>query len=76
MGASKEVFLRMREDDFNQLSAIQRSIFTYVEVRESDEYENNKNDANYMKLYKEQKKAKKNLQDYLFDKRNNQNNGK
>ena len=76
MGATKEVFLRMREDDFNQLSAMQRSVFTYVEVRESDEYENNKTDANYMKLYKEQKKAKKNLQDYLFDKRNNQNNGK
>jgi len=71
MGANKEMFLRMREEDFNQLSEMQRSIFTYVEVREENEYENNKNDANYLKLYKEQKKAKKNLQTYLFNKRNN-----
>lgn len=76
MERSKEMFLRMREDDFNQLSEEQRSIFTYVEVREENEYENNKTDPNYLKLYKEQKKAKKNLQDYLFNKRNNQENGK
>ena len=72
MERSKEMFLRMREDDFNQLSAMQRSIFTYVEVREVNEYENNKTDLNYLKLYKEQKKAKDNLQKYLFEKRNNQ----
>jgi len=76
MERSKEMFLRMRENDFNELSEKQRSKFTYVEVREANEYENNKTDANYLKLYKEQKKAKKDLQDYLFNKRNNQNNGK
>ncbi len=69
MSASKEFFLRMRESDFNELSEVQRSKFTYVEVRESNEYENNRNDPNYIKLYKEQKKAKDNLQKYLFDKR-------
>lgn len=69
MSASKEMFLRMRESDFNELSEVQRSKFTYVEVRESNEYENNRNDPNYIKLYKEQKKAKDNLQKYLHQKR-------
>jgi len=75
MSATKEMFLRMREIDFYQLTEEQRSKFTYVEVREANEYENNKSDANYLKLYKEQKKAKNNLQTYLFNKRNNQNDG-
>lgn len=70
MSASKEIFLRMRESDFKELSEAQRSKFTYFEVREFNEYENNRNDPNYIKLYKEQKKAKDNLQKYLFDKRN------
>ena len=70
MSASKEMFLRMRESDFKELSEAQRSKFTYFEVRESNEYENNRNDPNYIKLYKEQKKAKDNLQKYLFYKRN------
>ena len=69
MSASKEMFLRMRESDFNELSEVQRSKFTYVEVREFNEYENNQNDPNYIKLYKEQKKAKNNLQKYLHQKR-------
>lgn len=71
MSASKEMFLRMREQDFNELDNHTRSLFTYVEVRESNEYEENRNDENYIKLYKEQKKAKDNLQKYLFEKRNN-----
>ena len=69
MSATKEMFLRMREQDFNELDNNTRSLFTYVEVRESNEYEENRNDENYLKLYKEQKKAKDNLQKYLFDKR-------
>ena len=52
----------MREQDFNELDNQHRSLFTYVEVRESNEYEENKADYNYIKLYKEQKKAKDNLQ--------------
>ena len=70
MSATKEMFLRMREQDFNELDNHTRSLFTYVEVRESNEYEENRNDENYLKLYKEQKKAKYNLQKYLFEKRN------
>ena len=73
MSASKEMFLRMREEDFNNLDNNTRSLFTYVEVRESNEYENNKTDPNYLKLYKEQKKAKDNLQKYLFEKRHSNN---
>lgn len=61
----------MREQDFNELDNNTRSLFTYVEVREANEYEENRNDENYIKLYKEQKKAKDNLQKYLFDKRHN-----
>ena len=71
MSKSKEIFARMREDDFNNLDNETRGIFTYVEVREFNEYEENKNDPNYLKLYKEQKKAKNNLQKYLFEKRHN-----
>ena len=71
MSAAKEMFLRMREQDFNELDNHTRSLFTYVEVRESNEYEENRNDENYIKLYKEQKKAKDNLQKYLFEKRHN-----
>lgn len=71
MSAAKEMFLRMREQDFNELDNHTRSLFTYVEVREANEYEENRNDENYLKLYKEQKKSKDNLQKYLFDKRHN-----
>ena len=69
MSATKEIFLRMRESDFNELSEAQRSKFTYVEVREANEYENNKTDANYLALYKARKKATDNLQKYLHQKR-------
>jgi hypothetical protein len=69
MSAIKEIFLRMRESDFNELSEAQRSKFTYVEVREANEYENNKTDANYLALYKARKKATDNLQKYLHQKR-------
>ena len=72
MGASKEMFLRMRENDFDNLNSETRALFTYVEVREANEYEKNKDDDNYLKLYKEQKKAKENLQKYLFEKRHKQ----
>ena len=69
MSATKEIFLRMRESDFKELSEAQRSKFTYVEVREANEYENNKTDANYLALYKARKKATDNLQKYLHQKR-------
>ena len=69
MQGAKEMFLRMREDDFNTLTQGQREIFTYVEVREANEYENNKNDPNYLSLHKAKQKATKEVQEYLFKKR-------
>jgi NAD(P)H-dependent flavin oxidoreductase YrpB (nitropropane dioxygenase family) len=69
MGANKEMFLRMRENDFDNLNSETRALFTYVEVREANEYEENRNDEMYLKLYKEQKKAKDNIQKYLYEKR-------
>ena len=71
MGATKEVFLRMRENDFNALSNEARSLFTYVEIRESDEYELHKDDPYYLALKKAEKKAKEQTQKYLFDLRHN-----
>jgi len=69
MSASKEMFLRMREDDFNALSNETRELFTYAEVREADEYEMNKEDKYYLSLKKAERKAKKDVQTYLFAKR-------
>jgi hypothetical protein len=71
MAASKEYFLIMREDQFNAMDSVDRMNLIYVEARESNEYENNKNDPNYIKLEKLQRQAKKDLQIYLFNKRNN-----
>jgi hypothetical protein len=71
MGASKEYFLIMREDQFNAMQEVDRMNLIYVEARESNEYENNKNDPNYIKLEKLQRKSKKDLQNYLYNKRNN-----
>jgi hypothetical protein len=71
MQSSKEYFLIMREDQFNAMDSVDRMNLIYVEARESNEYENNKNDPNYIKLEKLQRQAKKDLQIYLFNKRNN-----
>lgn len=67
----KEVFMIITEDKFKSLSSDFRSQCKYVEIRESNEYENNKKDEVYLQLYKRSKKAKKELQEYLFKKRNN-----
>lgn len=69
MGVSKEYFLRMREHDFNSLTTEQRALFSYIEIREEDEYENNKNDEVYLKLKKKARKASRDVQNYLYDKR-------
>jgi hypothetical protein len=71
MAASKEYFLIMREDQFNAMDSVDRMNLIYVEARESDEYVNNKNDPNYIKLEKLQRQSKNDLQIYLFNKRNN-----
>ena len=71
MEGSKEYFLRMRENDFNALSNDVRELFTYVELRESDEWESHKDDAYYLALKKAEKKAKEQTQKYLFELRHN-----
>ena len=53
----------------NALSNETRELFTYVEVREVDEYLNNKEDKYYLSLKKAERKAKKDIQTYLFSKR-------
>lgn len=70
MEGSKEYFLIMRKEHFeNQLTPFQRSLFLSCEVRESNEYETHKKDDQYIKLKKAERKAKKDLQEYLFNKR-------
>ena len=70
MGASKEIFCIMREEQFNAMQQHEREALIYVEFREQNEYENNKEDKNYLTLKKAEKKAKNDLQSYLFNKRN------
>lgn len=69
MGQSKEYFLIMQENEFNSLTEQQRGQFSHVEVKEVNEWEIHKNDAKYLALKKAERKAKKELQIYLFDKR-------
>lgn len=60
----------MKEEYYNnQLTPFIRSLFSYTEVREQNEYEKHKDDENYIRLKKAEKKAKKDLQEYLFNKR-------
>lgn len=70
MSTSGEMFLRMREEDYNALTAQERSVFTYAEKFEVNEWENHKDDAYYVALWKEKKKATDKLKVYLFEKRN------
>jgi len=74
MERSKEIFAIMREEEFNSLTPDFRSKLLSIEVREASEWLNNREDANYIKLYKAQQNAKKMLQTYLFEKRNNKKN--
>lgn len=69
MGASKEIFMIMREEQFNAMTEQERANLLYIEVRESNEYERHKDDNNYLTLKKAEKKAKKDLQEYLYQKR-------
>lgn len=69
MGTTGEMFLRMREEDFNSLTPITRAKFTYIERREENEYENNKDDTRYLALKSTERKAKEETQKYLFEKR-------
>jgi hypothetical protein len=69
MGASKEMFLRMREDDFNKLTQDVRNSFTYVEVVEANEWMTHRSDPIYLSMYNEKKKINDKIKKYLFDKR-------
>jgi len=71
MGATKEIFCIMREEQFNAMAQAERESLIYVEVRELNEYQNNKDDPNYLTLKKAEKKAKADLQQYLYNKRHN-----
>ena len=71
MQSSKEYFLIMREEQFNAMEESDRMNLIYVESRESNEWENNKTDVNYTTLKKAEKKAKNDLQTYLYNKRHN-----
>lgn len=66
----KEYFTIMREEQFNAMSEQDRANLIYIEVRESNEWEKHKEDEHYRKLKKAEKKAKNDLQTYLFNKRN------
>lgn len=74
MGATKEVFMRMQLDHFNELPDMTRKNISYFEIREADEYELHKDDPNYILLKKAERKAKKDVQDYLYNKRHNHKN--
>ncbi len=69
MDGTKEMFLRMREADFNGLPTSTRELFTYAEVRETNEYNTHQNDPKYIALYNDKRKSAKAVQEYLFQKR-------
>jgi hypothetical protein len=69
MQSNREIFMIMREDQFNAMDSTDRNNLLHIEFREENEYENNKDDSNYLSLKKAEKKAKNNLQTYLFNKR-------
>jgi len=73
MSKANEMFLRMRAEDFEALDNNTRSLFTYVEVREANEYDEHKHDPKYVAYKNEERKAKEETQKYLFNKRHSQN---
>lgn len=71
MERSKEIFAIMREELFNEIPTEYIERFSHIEVREANEWEENRNDPVYCELKKREKKAKKDVQEYLYDKRHN-----
>lgn len=69
MGATSEYFLIMREQDYLSLTPEQRQSAIYTEVKSANEYLDNYDDPVYQKLYKAQKNAKKELEIYLYNKK-------
>ena len=65
-----EVLIIASEEAFRQIPKQLRDEFKYVKFKEENEYDNNKDDEVYLKLYKAKSKASKGLDEYLFNKRN------
>lgn len=65
-----EVLSIIPEEVFKQIPSELRKKFKHVEFQEVNEYESNKNDKVYMQLYSRYKKAKKEKNVYIFNKRN------
>jgi hypothetical protein len=63
------VIATMTQDVFKKVPYNLRIDFKNVKFVEVDEYNNNKHDKVFLKLYEKQKKAKKDLEIYLFEKR-------
>ena len=70
MGATKKVYLRISEEILHQeFTPMQISMFESYKVVYDNEWEDNKDDPNYSRLYKDIKKAKEAKEKYLFNKR-------
>jgi hypothetical protein len=69
MNKELEVFVIMPESVFKEFDSKTRSLFRFTDMRETNEYEDNKGDEIYKQLYKTKRDAEKQLQSYLFKKR-------
>lgn len=64
-----EVSAVIPEDVFNKIPKELIDKFKYVNFKETNEYENNKEDTIYLEYYKRYKKARNDKDEYLFNKR-------
>jgi hypothetical protein len=62
MKSNREIFMIMRENQFNAMDANDRDNLLYIEFREENEYQNNKDDVNYLSLKKAEKKGKETIE--------------
>lgn len=70
MGGSKEWFIRMREEDYSRIPYEQRQRFLSEKVVIPDQHEElYETDETYRQLYKAYRCAKKDLEDYKYNKR-------
>lgn len=76
MGRSKDIFLRMREEEYNEIpSEIKERYLNSKNVtKATHDWEENMKDDLYARLYNEKKKVQKNLEEreyFLREKRRN-----
>ena len=69
MGATSEYFLVLREQDYLSLTPEQRQSAIYTQVKDANEWAENESDPVYKKLYQAHRLAKKELEIYLFNKK-------